>query len=79
MERRSCSAHRGRQILSEVTKTGMRKAESKFGVRYSLLLNLPYFDPVLQCVVDVMHNLFLGTGEARKKNTNIYCSKLSAN
>ncbi len=41
-ERRSCSAHRE----SCMTKTGMRKAESKFGVRYSLLLNLPYFDPL---------------------------------
>ena len=28
-----------------------------------MLLNLPYFDPVRFTVVDVMHNLFLGTGK----------------
>jgi len=41
----------------------MRKAESTLGVRYSVLLSLPYFDPVRFTVVDVMHNLFLGTGK----------------
>ena len=33
----------------------MRKAESKLGVRYSLLLSLPYFDPVRYTVVDQMY------------------------
>ena len=49
--------------MKETTKTGMRKAESTLGVRYSVLLSLPYFDPVRFTVVDVMHNLFLGTGK----------------
>ena len=41
----------------------MRKKESKYGVRYSILLALPYFDPVKLTVVDPMHNLFIGTGK----------------
>ena len=51
------------EVRKEKTKTGMRKKESEFGVRYSNLLMLPYFDPVRFTVVDVMHNLFLGTGK----------------
>ncbi len=31
------------------------------GVRWSELLRLPYFDIIRCVVVDVMHNLFLGT------------------
>ena len=62
---RNCAAHREhcRAILHENTKTGIRKKESEFGVRYSVLLSLPYFDPVRYTVVDVMHNVFLGTGK----------------
>ena len=37
--------------------------ESSYGVRYLILLSLPYFDPVQYTVVDPMHNLFLGTGK----------------
>lgn len=40
----------------------MRKMESKYGVRYSLL-SLPYFDPVRFSAIDTMHNLYLGTGK----------------
>ena len=62
---RNCELHRQhcQQTLHETTKTGMRKKESEFGVRYSVLLSLPYFDPVRYTVVDIMHNLFLGTGK----------------
>ena len=31
-------------------------------LRYSILLKLPYFDPIQYAVIDPMHNLFLGTG-----------------
>ena len=34
------------EIQKEVTKTAIAEAESRFGVRYSILLSLPYFDPV---------------------------------
>ena len=51
------------EVLCETTKTGIRKKEAEFGVRYSIMLELSYFDPVRFTVVDVMHNLFLGTAK----------------
>ena len=41
----------------------IQQMESKYGVRYSILLALPYFDPIKFTVIDPMHNLFLGTGK----------------
>ena len=32
-------------------------------MRYSVLLELSYFDPIEYTAIDVMHNLFLGTGK----------------
>lgn len=52
-----------RRILNECTKTKIRRKEAKFGVRYSVLLQLPYFDPVRYTVIDIMHNMLLGTGK----------------
>ena len=37
--------------------------EKEYGCRYSVLLKLPYFDPVMMCVIDPMHNLLLGTAK----------------
>ena len=37
--------------------------ESAFGVRYSELFQLPYFDPIRHHVIDPMHNLLLGTAK----------------
>lgn len=37
--------------------------ESQTGIRYSALIDLPYFDPVRFTIVDPMHNLFLGTAK----------------
>ena len=37
--------------------------ESKLGCRYSVLLQLPYFDPVRMLQLDPMHNLYLGTSK----------------
>lgn len=54
---------RVQKVLEQTTKTGVESAESNNGVRYSVLLRLPYFDPINFTVVDVMHNLFLGTGK----------------
>ena len=51
------------KLLSCKTKSELKKMESSYGVRYSILLSLPYFDPVQYTVVDPMHNLFLGTGK----------------
>ena len=64
-EPRNSQLHREqcREILAQNTETGMRKYASQYGLRYSTLLLLPYFDPVRFTIVDVMHNLFLGTGK----------------
>lgn len=37
--------------------------ESKYGCRYSILLDLPYFDPIRMTIIDLMHNLYLGTAK----------------
>ena len=37
--------------------------ESRYGIRYSELFRLPYFDPIRSHAVDPMHNLFSGTAK----------------
>ena len=50
MEHRACQ-----------TQSAEKEIEQQFGCRYSVLLRLPYFDPVQMTVIDPMHNLLLGT------------------
>ena len=45
------------------SKSTQLKMESELGCRHSILLDLPYFDPVRMHVIDPMHNLFLGSGK----------------
>lgn len=45
------------------TKSSIQDAETLYGLRYSVLLELPYFDPIRYPIVDPMHNLYLGTGK----------------
>jgi hypothetical protein len=45
------------------SKSTQSKMESELGCRYSILLKLPYFDPVRMHVIDPMHNLYLGSGK----------------
>ena len=45
------------------TASDHQQNERKYGVRYSELLRLPYFDIVECHVIDPMHNLLLGTGK----------------
>ena len=45
------------------TRTEQKKIEREHGCRYSILLKLPYFDPIRMCIVDPMHNLLLGTAK----------------
>ena len=45
------------------TATEQQRQESQAGLRYSSLLQLPYFDPPRMLVVDPMHNLFLGSAK----------------
>ena len=63
--RRSNEEHRQdvKKLADEVTKTKLKAAESQYGVRYSVLLELPYFNPIHYTVIDVMHNMYLGTGK----------------
>ncbi len=50
-------------ILSCSTQEEQNGAESKYGIRYSELLRLPYFDCIRYTIIDPMHNLFLGTAK----------------
>ena len=45
------------------TKTRKKELESTLGCRYSVLLDLPYFDPIRMAIIDPMHNLYLGTAK----------------
>ena len=49
--------------LAAKTKSEKDAIERAHGCRYSLLLELPYFDPIAMCVIDPMHNLLLGTAK----------------
>lgn len=49
--------------LNASTKQQQKTIESDYGIRYSVLLELPYWNPIKHSVVDPMHNLFLGTGK----------------
>ena len=40
-----------------------KEIEREHGLRYSVLLELPYFDVVRYSVIDPMHNLLLGTAK----------------
>ena len=60
------------EVLKCQTKTSRAKKESELGCRYSVLLDLPYFDPPTMLALDPMHNLFLGTG---KRMINIWLQK----
>ena len=51
------------EVMKETTKTGIRNKEAQLGCRFSVLLHLPYFDPIRHTVIDFMHNLYLGTGK----------------
>ncbi len=62
---RENSQHRDnvKKVRRAKSKTARSKLESQLGCRYSILLELPYFEPVRMLLVDPMHNLFLGTAK----------------
>lgn len=59
------SEHREMAAKYLMVKSSAEKQRvlSKLGVRYFLLLELPYFDPICFHVIDPMHNLLLGTAK----------------
>lgn len=50
------------------TQCAVEAIETDKGVKYSILTELPYFNPIRFAVVDPMHNLFLGTVKSMMKN-----------
>ena len=50
-------------LQCKTTKRDLEKAESESGCRFSVLLQLPYFDPPRMLIIDPMHNLFLGSAK----------------
>ena len=62
---RTLDAHRKGATKYEQaqTKSDQHKVFSEYGVRHSILLRLPYFDPIRFHVIDPMHNLLLGTAK----------------
>ena len=45
------------------TKIERKHFEQEHGMRFSVLLDLPYFDIIATCGIDPMYNLFLGTSK----------------
>lgn len=45
----------------------MHAIEVQTGIKYSVLIELDYFDPIRFTIVDPMHNLFLGTTKTMMK------------
>ena len=52
-----------KKCRSSVTKNEQTEVERRSGIRYSCLLELPYFNAPRMCIVDPMHNLLLGTSK----------------
>ncbi|XP_056015784.1 uncharacterized protein LOC125660837 isoform X1 [Ostrea edulis] len=49
------------------TQTEKEKLEASHGVKYSVLSEIDYFDPIRMSIVDPMHNLFQGTAKKMMK------------
>lgn len=62
---RSLSVHREQcnNYLKAETAAKQRLIENEYGLRYSVMVELPYFNPIRNAVVDPMHNLYLGTAK----------------
>lgn len=45
------------------TETERKLIEATHGARYSILFELPYYNPISSCIIDPMHNLFLGVAK----------------
>ena len=69
---RDITTHREnvKKIQQCSTKTARAIEESRLGCRYSVLLKLPYFNPIRMLAIDTMHNLFLGTAKHMLKFWN---------
>ena len=63
--KRSSQQHRRDAYRVKNCKSGnaAEKLASQLGVRYTVLFELPYYTSIEMCVIDPMHNLFLGTAK----------------
>ena len=50
------------------TSSATKNIEKETGIKYSVLMELEYFDPIRFTIIDPMHNLFLGTAKYMMKN-----------
>ena len=66
---RNLEIHRTKAFSASmaVTASAQLQIEQSLGVRYSVLLDLPYFDVIRHHVVDPMHALFLGIAKHTMK------------
>ena len=64
-EMRSKESHHQHAQAHKHCKTAQQQKciEREYGCRYSVLLELPYYDVIRMCVIDPMHNLLLGTAK----------------
>ena len=62
---RDDSDHRriAEEYLNCKTAQSRKDLERKHGIRYSILIELPYFSPSRMTIIDPMHNLLLGTSK----------------
>ena len=56
-----------KKIATCNTQSSIDALETEFGVKYSVLTDLPYFNPIRFTIIDPMHNLFLGTAKTMMK------------
>lgn len=63
--KRDISSHRqiSKKIKEARTQKSKSELETKYGIYYTVLSELEYFDPIVHCIIDPMHNLFLGTAK----------------
>ena len=56
------------RVKNCVSESAAEKRASELGYRYTLLFELPYYASVEMCILDPMHNLFLGTAKRSSQN-----------
>ena len=63
--RRDVAQHKVKcyEYLNANTKQQQKAIRREYGIRYSILIELPYFNLIKHTIIDPMHNLFLGTAK----------------
>ena len=69
LPKRDIGSHRQyvRKVLRAKTRIEHDALAKKYGLYYSVLLELSYLDCIRFTVIDPMHNLFLGTAKSMFK------------